>query len=78
MTSMIEKITLRTFLFCLVTCASLVLFIIWSGGPDTPDAEVPFKIAATLFILGLGSFLTWFSTMLYSLRDVLRKLRSAP
>lgn len=76
MTSMIEKIALRTFLFCLVACASLVLFLIWTGGPDTPDAEVPFKIAATLFILGLGSFLTWLVTFFYSLLSSLRELRS--
>ncbi len=73
---MFEKITLRVFLICLVSCASLILFLIWTGGPDTPDAEVPFKIAATFFIIGLGSFLFWFVTVLYSLRNFLRELRS--
>lgn len=65
---MIEKMTLRIFLICLASCASLVLSIIWGG----PPAEVYFKIAATFFIIGLSSFLTWFSIMLYSLRSFLR------
>ena len=62
---MIEKIALRTFLFCLVGCASLVLFIIWSGGPDSERPQIIFQTAATLFVLGLGSFLTWLVTFFY-------------
>lgn len=65
---MLGKITLRIFLVCLVSCATLVLSFIWGGDP----AEVYFKIAATLFITGLGSFLLWFVTMLYGLRDSIR------
>jgi hypothetical protein len=68
---MIEKITLRVFLFCLVGCAIIVLSLVWTGGPGTPDSAVPpiyFKAAATFFIVGLGSFLCWFVLMLYSLR----------
>lgn len=61
---MLEKITFRLFLTCLFGCASLVLSIIWGG----PPAEVYFRITATLFVVGLGSFLTWFSMMLYSIR----------
>ncbi|MFZ2167504.1 MAG: hypothetical protein WAV50_01390 [Minisyncoccia bacterium] len=71
---MIEKITVRIFLICLASCASLVLGIIWTGGPDNPASEVYFKTAATLFIVGLSSFLCWFVTMLYSLRDFLRTI----
>lgn len=66
---MFEKITLRIFLTCLAGCASLVLCFIWGG----PSAEVYFKIAATFFIVGLGSFLLWFVTMLYGLRGSFRK-----
>ncbi len=64
---MLEKITLRVFLVCLFSCASLVLSIIWGG----PPAEVYFKITATLFIVGLASFLCWFVSMLCGLRSAL-------
>lgn len=60
--SMLEEIILRIFLICLVGCASLVLSFIWDG----PPAEVYFKIAATFFIIGLGSFLCWFVSVLYN------------
>ncbi len=63
-TSMFEKITLRIFFICLASCASLVLSFMWGG----PPSEVYFKVAATFFIVGLGSFLCWFVTMFYSLR----------
>ena len=72
MINMLEKITLRIFLICLVSCASLVLTLIWIGGPDAP-LEIYFKIAFTLFVVGLGSFLCWFVMMLHSLRNSLRK-----
>ena len=68
---MLEKMTLRIFLICLVGCASLVLLFVWAGGPP---AQIYFQIAATFFIVGLGSFLFWFVTMLYTLRNFLRKL----
>lgn len=74
--SMFEKITLRVFLICLASCASLMIFLIWGGGPDEPSLEVYFKIAATFFIIGLGSFLCWFVTMFYSLRSFLREFRA--
>jgi len=70
--SMFEKITLRIFFFCLVTCASLVLFLIWTGGPDKPDAEWAFKTAGTLFIVGLASFLSWLVTFAYGVRKELQ------
>ena len=63
---MIEKITLRVFLVCLLCCASLVLSIIWGG----PPAEVFFKTTASLFVIGLASFLCWLVAFLYRLREV--------
>ncbi|MFA7302568.1 MAG: hypothetical protein WC030_02365 [Candidatus Paceibacterota bacterium] len=63
---MIEKITLRIFLICLAGCASLVLSFIWGG---EPSSEVYVKIAATFFIVGLASFLCWFVTTPYGLRN---------
>ena len=71
-TRMIEKITLRVFLICLVSCGGIVLTLIWLGGPNTPDSAfspIYFKAAATFFIIGLGSFLCWFVTLLSSLRE---------
>ena len=73
---MFEKITLRIFLICLASCASLMIFLIWGGGPDEPSLEVYFKTAATFFIVALGSFLCLFVTMLYSLRNFLREFRT--
>ncbi len=58
---MIEKVTIRIFLVCLVSCASLVLSFIWGG----PPSEIYFKTAATLFIIGLASFLCWFVSIFY-------------
>ena len=66
---MIQKLTARIFLVCLVSCASLVLCFIWGGGPAAPAY---FNIAATFFVVGLGSFLCWFLAMLSSLRDLVR------
>lgn len=70
---MFEKITLRIFLICLVTCASMILFGIWTS---MKPAEVYFKTVATFFIFGLGSFLFWFVSIVYSLRSHLRGLNS--
>ena len=63
---MMEKNIFRLFLICLVGCASLILTFVWLGGPP---AQIYFQIAATLFVVGLGAFLIWFSMMLYSLRS---------
>ena len=70
---MFEKMTLRLFLICLAGCASLVLSFVWGGGPA---AQIYFQIAATFFIIGLGSFLCWLVTMLYSVRDSVRNFRA--
>jgi len=66
---MIEKIAVRIFLVSLISCASLVLSFMWGG----PPVEVYFKIAATLFIVGLASCLVWFVTILYRMYDALTK-----
>jgi hypothetical protein len=59
-----ERITLRIFFGCLVTCAALVIIGIWFG----ESGRVPpfiFQIAATAFVVGLGNFLTWVVCMTY-------------
>ncbi len=63
---MFEKITLRLFFVCLVSCASLILFSLWVY---KPSSEEYFKTAATFFIVGFGSFLCWFVAFLYKMRD---------
>ncbi|MEK7604208.1 MAG: hypothetical protein AAB442_00145 [Patescibacteria group bacterium] len=66
---MFEKVTLRIFALCLVSCASLVLFSMWVY---KPDSEAYFKLAATFFIVGLASFLGWLVSLFYSIRAILR------
>jgi hypothetical protein len=69
---MLEKITLRIFLICLVTCASMILFAIWTSSDTSKPPEAYFKTVATLFIIGFASALLWFVRMLYSVRLLLR------
>lgn len=69
---MIEKIFLYVFLLCLFPCAALVLFFIWVGGPPTP---MWFQSAATLFVVGLASFLFWFISVLLSIRRAIEQER---
>jgi hypothetical protein len=69
---MFEKISLRVFLTCLVVCASMILFAIWTSSDSSKPPEAYFKTVATLFIVGLASALLWFVQMLHSLRTILR------
>lgn len=55
----------------MVICASLVLFIIWSGGPD--NFGLPNQLAFTFFILGLASFLVWIVTIILEIRHRIEK-----
>jgi len=68
---MIARTAFRVFLTCLTLCASLVLIAIWLG----EDWVVPlyFQVTATTFILGLASFLVWFSLTLRSILTLLQK-----
>lgn len=59
---MTEQVARSLFFVCLYPCALLVLFFIWNGGPPSQDF---FRIAATLFVIGLASFLTWFVAFVY-------------
>ena len=67
---MINRVSLRVFLYCLFTCASLVLIFIWAGGPP---AQIWFQIAASLFVLGLTAFLVWFSLSLLEFRNYFKQ-----
>ncbi|OGG48906.1 hypothetical protein A3G63_01570 [Candidatus Kaiserbacteria bacterium RIFCSPLOWO2_12_FULL_52_8] len=59
---MIGQISRNVFFLCLYPCAILVLFFIWNSGPPSP---LWFQSAASLFVIGLTAFLTWFVTFAY-------------
>ena len=58
---MIEKISVRIFITCMLLCAAWVLAMVWLE----PDSDEIFKVAPTLFIVGFASFLIWATTMVY-------------
>jgi hypothetical protein len=59
---MVRHYALRLFFLCLIVCASLILFGIWYEPKIV--SETYFKTAASFFIVGLASFLTWLSLIL--------------
>lgn len=67
---MISRVSLRLFLFCLVLCASMFVTFIWLGEDSVPP--VYFQIMITLFVVGLASFLIWFSRTLRSIHQLLQ------
>jgi hypothetical protein len=48
----------------------MILIFIWGGGPPS---DVWAQIAATIFIIGLGSFLIWFGRVLLSIKKLIEK-----
>lgn len=64
----IQKIALGIFLTAMTLCASLVLFIIWAQ----PGKEAFPKTAASLFIVGLASFLVWLVTVVLEIRGKIK------
>lgn len=67
---MTERVLLPVFFFCLVACASMVLVGIWAG-KGLPPAY--FQTAASLFVIGLATFLSWFTL---TLRAVCKRLKT--
>ena len=65
-----ERITLRVFFGCLITCALTIITVIWMGD-DSGLPEYVFQGIATLFILGLANFLTWCVCITYRLLQLL-------
>jgi hypothetical protein len=63
---MINRIALPIFLTCLAACVALVLTAIWFG--EDTFGEAYFKATATIFIIGLASFLVWFTNTLLVIR----------
>ncbi len=79
---MIEHIARKIFFTCLYPCAVLVLILVWNGGPP---AQIYFQVAASLFIIGLAAFLTWFVSCLrrvcaglIALSDLRKEVISTP
>ena len=66
---------LSIFIFCLFACATLVLFIVWRTAPQAPDPHALFQAAASFFIVGLSSFLLWFSKMMIEIRHEIAEPR---
>ena len=62
---MTTRILFRTFLICLVCCASMVLTAIWLQ--DKITNPLYFQCTATFFVIGLTSFLVWFSLLFRAL-----------
>ncbi len=62
---MIPRIAFRLFLLCLICCATMVLIGIWFGEHVFP--EFYFQTTATVFVVGLASFLIWLSATLQKL-----------
>ena len=67
---MMVHTALRVFLLCLILCAGMILTAIWIG--EHAIAPVYFQSTATVFIIGLASFLIWFSLTLRSIYELLR------
>lgn len=64
---MIRYYSFRLFVLCLLSCTSLVLGVIWLQ----EKIQVPayFQTTATLFAIGLASFLIWFTLTLTEIRN---------
>ena len=74
--SMIEKISFRIFLSCLFPTALLMIYQIWTVGPDEAGGPPPvIQLAFTMFVIGLTAFLIWLSSMLYRIRKELEARR---
>ncbi len=72
MSGKLQYYTLRVFFVCLVSCAVLVLEIVWSGKPDEIPLIVP-QLAMTLFVVGLAAFLIWLVAFLSDMRERIEK-----
>ena len=69
--NMTRYLSLRVFLICLIACAALVLGAIWFQ--TKISSPFYFQTIASLFVVGLASFLIWFSLTLIIIRDSLLK-----
>jgi hypothetical protein len=70
---MIEQSALRLFWTFMLLCAGSVLITIWLAEAYPPQfAPVFFKTSASLFVIGLASFLVWAPLLAYRFLQSLR------
>ena len=55
----------------MVLCAGTFLGIIWKGGPD--NFTIVNQFAITFFVVGLASFLVWFTTIILEIKEKIEK-----
>jgi hypothetical protein len=67
---MLLKLSFKIFLYCMLTVASIIIIFIWNNGPPS---DVWAQATATLVIIGLASFLVWFSNTLISIKKLIEK-----
>jgi len=66
------QVARTTFLACMVLCAVLVLWIVWSERGTPPLPFIP-QLAATAFVIGLAAFIVWITGMVIAIRDAVDK-----
>jgi hypothetical protein len=66
----VQYATLRIFLSCMIITAALMLISVWTFMVQADKGPNPvMQYIFTFFIIGLASFLTWFTTMILEIRD---------
>ena len=66
----IQTVSLIVFLFSLTSCASLMIFILWKNSDVFNNLN---RLAITFFIVGLASFLIWFTTTIIEIKKGIEK-----
>jgi len=60
----IKKIVLPLFLSCMLTCVVLTIISVWNILALPIARLIVGRITATLFVIGLASFLLWITTLI--------------
>ena len=66
----LQYFTLRVFLVSMLTCAGLILSLIWYGPEPFGDLN---RLAFSLFVVGLACFLLWIVTIILEICDKIEK-----
>jgi len=70
----VQSITLKVFLSCMVITAMLMLVFVWNPAMESSGTQGPAPImqyVLTFFIVGLASFLTWFTAIVLEIKNKL-------
>jgi len=68
----IQYFALRIFLTLMFVTAGMFLYMIWRGGPDS--FGIINQLTFTSFVVGLGSFLVWITTVILEIKEKIGKL----